>query len=80
MLGRRQKNMTYNAAIAYACVAYRIMKYDGREQSEEHLDILLGVLNDFYTEKEIEKIYQQDIVFDSYEAVMDVEKIKQKTE
>lgn len=72
--------MTYSAAIAYACVAYRIMKYDGREQSEEHLDILLGVLNDFYTEREIEKIYQQNIVFDSYEAVMDIEEIIKKAE
>ena len=72
--------MTFQAANAYACVAYRIMEYDGREQSEEHLDILFGVLTDFYTHQEIIRIYQQDIVFDSCEAVMNSKEIIRKTE
>ena len=45
--------MSHNAATAYACVAYRIMEYEGSEKSEEYLDILLDILYSFYTENEI---------------------------
>ena len=72
--------MTHSASTAYACVAYRIMDYEGDEMSEEYLDILLDVLYTFYTEKEIVKIYQDDIIFDSYEAVIYDERFKKKTE
>lgn len=68
--------MTHQAATSYACVAYRIMEYEGGEQSEEYLDILMGILYDFYTEKEIEKIYMQDIKIDSYQAVINDTEIK----
>jgi len=56
------------------------MDYEGDEMSEEYLDILLDVLYTFYTEKEIVKIYQDDIIFDSYEAVIYDERFKKKTE
>ena len=68
--------MTYRTATSYACVTYRIMEYEGGEQSEEYLDILMGILYDFYTEKEIEKIYMQDIKIDSYQAVINDTEIK----
>lgn len=72
--------MTHQAAAAYACVAYRIMEYEGHGMSEEQLDILLDTLYDFYTEREIERIYQENIHFDSYEAIMETEEIKRKYE
>lgn len=51
--------MTGPAAKAYGCVAYRIMEYEKEELSEEYLDMLMGILMDFYTADEIEKIYKK---------------------
>lgn len=70
--------MTGLAAIAYGCVAYRIMEYEKVELSEEYLDTLMGILMDFYTADEIQKIYEKDIVLDSYGAIMNEEIIKRK--
>ena len=70
--------MTHQASTAYACVAFRIMIYEGTEMTEENLDILLGVLYDFYTADEIQKIYVQDIIFDSYDAFINDKIIKSK--
>lgn len=75
---RSEVFMSHNAATAYACVAYRIMEYEGSEKSEEYLDILLDILYSFYTENEIKKIYKQDIQLDSYTAVIHDEKIKKE--
>lgn len=62
--------MTYLASKAYACVAFRIMAYEGTDLTEEYLDILMGILYDLYTCDEIQKIYKQNIVIDSYEAIV----------
>ena len=62
--------MTYLASKAYACVALRIMAYEGTELTEEYLDILMSILYDLYTSDEIQKIYKQNIVLDSYEAIV----------
>ena len=70
--------MTYQASTAYACVAFRIMEHEGSELTEEYLEILMGVLYDFYTADEIQKIYTQGIVFDSCDAVMNDMIIKKK--
>lgn len=70
--------MTYQTSTAYACVALRIMTHEGSEITEEYLDILMGVLYDFYTADEIQKIYAQDIIFDSYDAVINDMTIKRK--
>ncbi len=70
--------MTQNASTAYACVAYRIMEQEEKEVSEEYLSILLEILYEFYTEKEIKKIYEENICFDCYEAVINDDKIKNK--
>ena len=70
--------MTCRASKAYACVAYRIMAYEKEELSEEYLDMLMGILMDFYTDKEIQKIYEKNIILDSYGIVMNEEIIKRK--
>lgn len=70
--------MTYRASKAYACVAYRIMAYEKEESSEEYLDMLMGILMDFYTTEEIQKIYEKNIILDSYGSVMNEEIIKRK--
>lgn len=70
--------MTRQAATAYACVAYRMMEQEGEEASEESLALLMEILYDFYTVPEIQKIVQQNIYFDSYEAVINKEFIKRK--
>lgn len=70
--------MTYRASKAYACVAYRIMAYEKEESSEEYLDMLMGILMDFYTAEEIQKIYEKNIILDSYGSVMNEEIIKRK--
>ena len=62
--------MTYLASKACACVALRIMAYEGTELTEEYLDILMSILYDLYTSDEIQKIYKQNIVLDSYEAIV----------
>lgn len=71
--------MTGPAAIAYGCVAYRIMEYEKWELSEEYLDTLMGILMDFYTVDEIQKIYEKNIVLDSYGLIMNEKIIKRKT-
>lgn len=71
--------MTGPAAKAYGCVAYRIMEYEKEELSEEYLDMLMGILMDFYTVDEIQKIYKKNIVLDSYGLIMNEEIIKRKT-
>ena len=68
--------MTYRASTAYACVAFRIMVYEGAEMIEENLAILIEDLYDLYTADEIQKIYLQNIVFDSYEAFINDKKSK----
>lgn len=70
--------MTYRASKAYACVAYRIMVYEKEESSEEYLDMLMGILMDFYTAEEIQKIYEKNIILDSYGSIMNEEIIKRK--
>lgn len=70
--------MTFQASTAYACVAFRIMAHEGSELTEEYLDLLMGLLHDFYTADEIQKIYTQDIVFDSCDAVINDMIIKRK--
>ncbi len=72
------ETMTYDTATAYGCVAYRIMKYEGKEQSEEYLGLLMEILYDFYSEREIQKICLSDIQLDSYDAVVNDYKIKQQ--
>lgn len=62
--------MTYESSNAYACVAYRIMEYEGQEMSEEQLNILMELLYEIYTEREIKKIYRENIQIDIYEALM----------
>lgn len=72
--------MTHNAATAYACVAYRVMEYDREPLTEEQFEVVLEMLFGFYNEREIEKIYQQNIVFGSNDAIINEEKIKGKIE
>ena len=67
--------MTDRASKAYACVAFRIMIYEGTDMTEENFAILI---EDLYTAKEIQKIYLQNIIFDSYEAFIDDKIIKSK--
>ena len=62
--------MTYQSSCAYACVAYRIMEYEGQEMSEEYLNILMEMLYDLYTENEIKKIYLNNVRLDSYETML----------
>lgn len=62
--------MTYQSSSAYACVAYRIMEYEGQEMSEEYLSILMEMLYDLYTESEIKKIYLDNVRLDSYETML----------
>ncbi len=62
--------MTNQSSSAYACVAYRIMEYEGQEMSEEYLNILMEMLYDFYTESEIKKIYLDNVRLDSYETML----------
>ena len=61
--------MTHDAATAYACVAYRVMEYDREPLTEEQFEVILEMLFGFYNEREIEKIYQQNIVFGSNDAI-----------
>ena len=72
--------MTHDAATAYACVAYLVMEYDGVSLSEEQFEVILEMLFGFYNEWEIQKIYQQNIVFGSNDAIINEEKIKEKIE
>ena len=46
------------------------MAYEGTELTEEYLDILMSILYDLYTSDEIQKIYKQNIVLDSYEEIV----------
>ena len=62
--------MTCRASKAYACVAYRIMAYEKEEPSEEYPVMLMGILMDFYTAQEIQKIYDKNIIIDSYGMIM----------
>lgn len=70
--------MRYQTATAYACVAYRTMEKDGMPMTEENMELIIGILYDFYSEQEIEKIYQDNICFDSYQMIMDDKEIKNK--
>ena len=70
--------MILDAATAYACVAYRVMEYDGVSLSEEELEVILEMLLGFYNEWEIQKIYQQNIVFGSNDAILNEGRIKEK--
>lgn len=63
-------DMTHQSCRAYACVAYRIMEYEGQEMSEEYLSILMEMLYDFYTESEIKKVYLDNVQLDSYEVML----------
>lgn len=69
--------MTSRTSIAYACVAYRIMAYEKEETSEEYLNMLMGTLMDFYTAKEIQKIYDKNIILDSYGIIMNEDTINE---
>ena len=62
--------MTCRASKAYACVAYRIMAYEKEETSEEYLNMHMGIIMDFYTAQEIQKIYDKNIIIDSYGMIM----------
>ena len=57
--------MTHQSSRAYACVAYRIMEYEGQEMSEEYLSLLMEMLYDFYTESEIKKVYLDNVRLDA---------------
>lgn len=46
------------------------MAYEKEEHSEEYLDMLMGILMDFYTAQEIQKIYDKNIIIDSYGMIM----------
>lgn len=70
--------MRYQTATAYACVAYRTMEKDGMPMTEENMELIIGILYDFYSEQEIEKIYRDNICFDSYRMIMDDKEIKNK--
>lgn len=70
--------MRYQTATAYACVAYRTMEKDGMPMTEENIELIMGILYDFYSEQEIEKIYRDNICFDSYQMIMDDKEIKNK--
>ena len=70
--------MRYQTATAYACVAYRTMEKDGMPMTEENMELIIGILYDFYSEQEIEKIYRDNICFDSYQMIMDDKEIKNK--
>ncbi len=70
--------MRYQTATAYACVAYRTMEKDGIEMTEENMEMVIGILYDFYSEQEIEKIYRDNICFDSYQMIMGDKEIKSK--
>lgn len=59
--------MTHQSSRAYACVAYRIMEYEGQEMSEEYLSLLMEMLYDFFTESEIKKVYLDNVRLDAYE-------------
>lgn len=72
--------MTHDAATAYACVAYRVMEYDGGILTEEQFEVILEMLFGFYDEWEIQKMYQKNIVFGSCDAIINEEKIKKKIE
>ena len=50
--------MTHDAATAYACVAYRVMEYDGVSLTVEQFEVILEMLFGFYNEWEIQKIYR----------------------
>ena len=50
------------------------MAYEKEEPSEEYLDMLMGILMDFYTEQEIQKIYDKNIIIDSYGIIMNENK------
>ncbi len=45
--------------------------------TEENMEMIIGILYDFYSEKEIEKIYRDNIRFDSYQMIMDDKEIKE---
>ena len=62
--------MTHQSSRAYACVAYRIMEYEGQEMSEEYLSILMEMPYDFYTENEIKKVYLDNVRLDAYETLL----------
>ncbi|HBI60581.1 MAG TPA: hypothetical protein DDY31_05130 [Lachnospiraceae bacterium] len=70
--------MRYRTATAYACVACRTMAEDRMPMTEENMEMIIGILYDFYSEKEIEKIYRDNIYFDSYQMIMEDRKIKRK--
>lgn len=70
--------MTHEAAEAYAYMAYRTIAYEENAMTEEYLEILIDMLYGFYTPQEIKRIYRNDLQFDSYNAVMNDEKIKGK--
>ena len=62
--------MTHQSSRAYACVAYRIMEYEGQEMSEEYLSILMEMLYDFYTANGIKKVYLDNVRLDAYETLL----------
>lgn len=72
--------MTHDAATAYACVAYRVVEYDGVPLTEEQFEIILEMLFGFYEEWEIEEIYQKNIVFSSCDAIINEKKRKKEIE
>ena len=70
--------MTDRASTEYECVAFRIMIHEGTDMAEENFAILIEDLYAFYTANEIQKIYLQNIIFDSYEAFLNDKIIKSK--
>lgn len=71
--------MNHNTATVYGCVAYRIMKDEGKEESEEYLELLMETLYDFYNGKDILAIYRSKIKLDFYDVIVNDEKIKKLT-
>ena len=47
--------MTHNVATAYACVAYRVMEYDGELLNEKQFKVILKMLFGFTMKRKLKK-------------------------
>jgi len=45
--------MTHNVATAYACVAYRVMEYDGELLNEKQFKVILKMLFGFTMKRKL---------------------------
>ena len=58
--------MTHNVATAYACVAYRVMEYDGELLNEKQFKVILKMLFGFTMKRKLKK----SIIITSYSVQM----------